>query len=83
MGGVGWMPNRFHMMGNVFLLPGDQHRIQHGVHSQMWLTTDEPRRCVVRAAERGDREGTGMNAEFELLALAAFQDGKVQRHVVP
>jgi hypothetical protein len=24
-----------------------------------------------------------MNAEFELLAMAGFQDGKVQRHVIP
>ena len=70
------------MMGDVLLFPDDQHRIQHGVHSQVRLTTDEPRRCVVRAAEHGDREGAGMNAEFELLAIAAFQDGKVQYHIV-
>ena len=76
------MPNRFHMMGNVFLFPDDQHRIQHGVRSEVWLATDEPGRCVVRAAQRGEREGTGMNAEFELLAIAAFQDGEVQRHAV-
>ena len=75
------MPNRFQMMGNVLLLPADQHEIEDGVHGKVRLTADEPRCRVVRAAECGEKEHTGMNAEFELLAVAAFQDVQVQSHM--
>lgn len=76
------MPNRFHMLGNVFLLPHDQGRIHHGVHRQVPLAANEPCCCVVHAAQGGKRERPGVNAEFELLAVAALQDVEVQAHTV-
>jgi hypothetical protein len=69
-------------MGNVLLLPGDQHQVEDRVDRQVRFTTDEPGGRVVGAANRGDCKCSGMNAEFQFLAIAALQDVQVQRHTV-
>ena len=76
------MPDLLQMLGNMFLFPGNQRQIEKCVHGQVPLAPDEPGGGVVRAAQRGDCERTGMNTQFQLLAFAAFQDVKIERHAV-
>ena len=76
------MPDLLQMMGNMFLFPSNQRQIKECVHGQVRLAPDEPCGGVVRAAQRGDREGAGVNTEFQLLAVAAFQDVQIQGHAV-
>ena len=68
------------MMGNVLLLPDNQHRVHDGVHGQVPLPPDEPRGRVVHPAKCGDPESGGMDAQFEFLAVAALEDVQLQSH---
>ena len=69
-------------MGNVLVFPGDQHQVEDRIDRQVRFTTDEPRGCVVGATNRGDCKCSGMNAEFQFLAIPALQDVQFERHTV-
>src|SRR5262252_9758981 len=63
------------------LFEGDEGRVKRRVHSKVLFTAAQPGRRVVEPAHRGDGERGRMDAEFQLLAVAALQDLHVQGHM--
>src|SRR5262249_9802014 len=76
----GGVTHRRDVMCDVSLFEGDQRRVEHGVHRKMLLAPAQPGGGVVDSAQRCDGERHRMDAEFQLLAVAALQDLYVQGH---